>query len=370
MESSSEQKKLHEISGIKITPLLEAIMESLNMLGLLFSFIEYNNLISLKSLKKIDQVYFEKILRMDKKNLLFKDTLVIVEEEAFAEGSSNKIYNLNIENIVLRVGEGNFIKYLLENYLHIVLFSYQQIIFNTRIFPNIYQLVYDKDELSMMCFMEKFDGTLYDLFLQRYFSDEYFFKKVLFQIACTLKLLQDKIKFNHNDLKLDNIFYKKKVEGDISKDNISLVLGDLGLSRFEIDTIEFSNNLKVLRDNNRNNKFIKGGDILYFFLQLIDLINKLGIEKYPQENEIVNKYFDYFKLEGFDYNNMTPIEQVVGETKDEDYQRGFYPESIIEKLLDLGEDKSECIELVDYEEYFKRKYLKYKRKYLLIKQKL
>ena len=58
----------------------------------------------------------------------------------------------------------------------------------------------------------------------------------LFQICCGLFFLQDNLEFNHNDMKMDNIFFKY-VDPDtdkIIKDNFRVFIGDFGFSRFKI----------------------------------------------------------------------------------------------------------------------------------------
>lgn len=76
----------------------------------------------------------------------------------------------------------------------------------------------------------------------------------LFQICCGLFFLQDKLEFNHNDMKMDNIFFKFiDPESDkITNDNFIVFIGDFGFSRFKIGDLVSEPNLTERQryDNN------------------------------------------------------------------------------------------------------------------------
>ena len=136
---------------------------------------------------------------------------------------------------------------------------------------------------------DKMDGTFYDLLMIKTISIDGKIKlilKMLVQIISLLEDLQEKFKFVHNDLKINNIFCKvvdmKRTDYE-HPDNFNFYIGDFDGSRLEI-----------------NNKLIIGNEVMYsetIFNSRKDLCLLLHSIYFSfSGNEWFDKFFRFFAI--------------------------------------------------------------------------
>lgn len=256
----------------------------------------------------------------------------------------NNIYRAYNENygdcILCTKKNGQFNTDILQNYLHGVIYFYQMTFLKDKtIIPKLYYTGYNNNNKTIYNLIENFDGTLSNLLrdkdVTKFFNKE-FFLEILFQLSSNLKLLQNKIQFTHNDLRVDNIFYKKKNNGPISKDNIIIQIGNFKTSRFTIDNIDYHGNIKKINDLNRDILFRKGTDILYFFLMFLKIISGLVIsciqqkrrEHYKLIYSEIKNIFNKIRRQSDIYFECFPFSHLT----DDDLHQEFWPETILDKL--------------------------------------
>jgi serine/threonine protein kinase len=254
---------------------------------------------------------------------------IYVIKKFIKSGSYNKVYkisnNINNFDMVLRKqinsDENNMYNSFIDFFIHSFLYFYQKIVFSREknyylgrcIIPEIYSIFINEKKEKIIGIMEYYEGTLNDLILNINLDS---IKKVkiafncIFQLAYYLEALEKSLKFNHNDLKINNIFYKASSRKNIISKELEyeFYISDFGFSRIEIfnEVISYNNkkfvsgkDLYFLIHNIytfSNDSFIKSEikffckDIIGYFNETITLNKKKWMNIYKEKNKNYNLY--------------------------------------------------------------------------------
>ena len=228
-------------------------------------------------------------------------------------------------------------------FIHSILSLYQgKILINYKhyrgklIIPKIISLGVNQSKNKILGIMNIFNGTL--LKIINYDKIELEIKlKVIFnclnQIAYYLEHFQMIFKFNHNDLKINNIFYKSKYKlSELNNENINEIrffIADFGFSRIKLIHPTSKKKIKIiggaLVNYSRNKKlysFIPGKD-LYF---LIHNLYAYSDDKLKEKLYDFKFLFNEFNLELTKGDNWFKLY--------DDYQdhEEFHPKNFIKTL--------------------------------------
>ena len=197
---------------------------------------------------------------------------------------------------------------------------------NYQIVPKIYSISKNKllDDKMRNLIMEKLDGDIFDIFKKLDVNKKQHLDlllEMLVQISKQLILLQDNFKFMHNDLKTNNILYKKiNNKKPLLKDNAIFILSDFGGSSIEI-----------------NNKFVTGcvrGNDLYFnkakdFFLLIHIL--IAFYESTLKENLIKFLSNFFSNLNLKYCNIKDnIWHKLYELKE--YPQEFEPKIVLSKL--------------------------------------
>jgi hypothetical protein len=156
--------------------------------------------------------------------------------------------------------------------------------------------------------VEKMDGTLYFILANKLISFEQKIEiliKSIYQITLLLEKLQEDLRFVHNDLKCDNIFFKfvksslepKKM---FESDNLKFYLGDFDTSRIEINGITLMCDNPYIPDRNfspRKDLFLLVNSLLYSFND--DIWIKSFFKHFPIIKNVIDNEKNYYSLYNF-----------------------------------------------------------------------
>jgi hypothetical protein len=159
------------------------------------------------------------------------------------DGSYHDIFLVNYlskKNMILRKQKdntkGDFFDSCSDFFIHSFLsIYYLKIIKNPDVIPLIHYIGINNRCNKFMGIMNLYTGTLFDILVDNKIKNS--IKKIIIfkclnNIAEQLIILQKKFKFNHNDLKVNNIFYQYNEDEDIK--DIKFYIADFGFSRIEI----------------------------------------------------------------------------------------------------------------------------------------
>ena len=189
--------------------------------------------------KKIGKGSYNRIYKVKSEqnildNNIIKDKFYVLREQIIIKNQKEN-YNTIIDNTI-------------EAFIHTILSIYQTKVLITNshyrgkyIIPAIYLVAQNKISGMIYSIIDQLDNTLYDLLKKNYLTVEQQFNLFLeayYQLSCGLEIFQKKFKYNHNDLKINNIFYKWNKTTPIDFDDVNgfiFFLGDFGASYLEID---------------------------------------------------------------------------------------------------------------------------------------
>ena len=276
-------------------------------------------------------------------NLKEKNIVTISLLKHLKKGSYHHIYKaLDKETnnyLVIRKQIDNNTNDLYEScsdfFIHCILSLYQgKILINHQHFrgksviPKIIKIGVNEKKNKMLGIMNLFNGTLYQIIQNKSIKKSIKIKIILnslYQIAYYLDNLQKIFQFNHNDLKVNNIFYQSEIDikniTDSTIHKINFFLGDFGFSRIKI--IHPTNKKKVkvyggaLLSYSKNKKlqsFIPGKD-LYFLSHNIFVYSSNNIKAilisffslFNDFNVSLTEENNWFKIYD-DYNNHLDFE--------------------------------------------------------------
>ena len=264
---------------------------------------------------KIDETFLDEIVNRDLDsiftNLFFLPCLKIdsLKENFFI---SFKDINENIYKVNRYIGRGSFkktyivstdknkqyvyrypidktsdIKILLINYIetfiHVFLYCYQKKYFMEDKFINVKNIGYNIEHKFIGTLIKKMDGNLYSILSNK--KIEWSEKvKILYDcliwICDVLENLQENLKFVHNDLKADNIFFK------LTDKKYTFFIGDLDGVRLKVDnkviiaSTIFDNNIYF---NKKKDLFILTNSLFFSF----------------HDVELLTEFFNFFNLKEF-----------------------------------------------------------------------
>ncbi|VVU95730.1 hypothetical protein CPAV1605_1485 [seawater metagenome] len=204
------------------------------------------------------------------------------------KGSFHQIYEIKEESseelLVLRKQvKGNkkiLIECFMDSLIHMILSIYQgKILIDNNsyrgkyIIPKIYGLYLNSKKNKIISILDEFPGSVKELIYDETLSSYQKFKIIInciYQIATYLQDFQKIFKFMHNDLKINNIFYKKESFANLD-DNYNFFLADFGFSRIEF--WDLINNKKIIycaadkksKIYQKSNLFIPSKDIYFLF---------------------------------------------------------------------------------------------------------
>ena len=189
---------------------------------------------------------------------------------------------------------------------------------------------------------------------------------LIYIISCKLDFLQDKLKFNHNDLKLDNTVYYSK------KNYIDFFFIDLGSSRIEINNVVKYGNVESSTIGVQD-KFVKSKDLFCLIHSILMELKayynplfvmfkkflKLNLKLNINEDLIIyknykvlsqfdkNMYFNKYKDKVIDFDNIYDNDVYFISYVLKDYDDSFSPNNIINLLLENNNNilNRETIEL-------------------------
>lgn len=259
---------------------------------------------SLKSRENLKELILENLPILNEKDdtdYLFNNEfkLKLYIEEYYKKGGFNKIYIVeknNSKKLILRQqitkNEFSMSACFIDLFIHLIIFLYSKIFLKSythSIVPRIENVFLDHKKNKILGLMDFYDGTLKDIIFDEFLLPNEKFKIIintLYQIAFYLIVLQNRFKFVHNDLKINNILFQKGLK--FNKVIYNFVLSDFGFSRLEIfNQLTFTNMLVRASYPNSQNfknsiKFHQNKDlyflfhnILYFSKNNIELKNKL-----------------------------------------------------------------------------------------------
>ena len=259
------------------------------------------------------------------------------------KGSYHHIYKvINKENddyLVIRKQIDNQDNDLYESctdfFIHSILSIYQgKILINHHhsrgnlIIPKIIKVGINQRKNKMLGIMNLFNGSLFQILTNKTIKNSLKLRIIfnaLFQIANYLDNLQQIFKFNHNDLKVNNIFYLSNMNiEDIDIDTINKIkffIGDYGFSRIKFIHPNKGKNIKIyggaLLSYSKNKKlysFIPGKDLFFLshniFVYSPNKIKPILTSFFSLFNEfnfsltIEDKWFDIYD----DYKNHPDFE--------------------------------------------------------------
>ena len=200
--------------------------------------------------------------------------------------------------------------------------------------PDLQNIFLDYKKNKVLGVMELCDGTLKDLLFDDDISFNEKFKiiiNVLYQVSFYLIILQNRFKFVHNDLKINNILFKKGVK--FKRKIYNFVLTDFGFSRLEIfNELTFSKLLVIASSKQTKNyknslKFNQNKDLYFLFHNILYFSqnNKKLMEKLINfGNEIFGNLSLNYLDESNGWNNL------YNECAGNNYE--FNPNCFISKL--------------------------------------
>ena len=161
------------------------------------------------------------------------------------DGSYHDIFmvekNENIVNMVLRKQKDStridFFDSCSDFFIHGFLSKYYKKILDTdMVIPRIDYLGINTKGNKFMGIMNLYKGTVFDILVNKDIKNKVkknIIFKCLEQIAFNLITLQERFEFNHNDMKVNNIFYLLNNNDEDLKD-VKFYLGDFGFSRIKV----------------------------------------------------------------------------------------------------------------------------------------
>lgn len=262
---------------------------------------------------------------------------------------------LDNQKMILRKQKGNGIDDFFDSctdfFIHSILSLYQgKLLFNQNhyrgkiMIPKIHYVGTNCKANKVLGIMNLFNGTVFDILSNNKIKNK--IKKIivfncLHQIASFLKILQDKFKFNHNDLKINNIFYESQYDLESIEDinqlsKIKFFLADFGFSRLKFHHPKKENKVILLggallnySTDKRLYNFISGKD-LYFLCHNMYVYSPQEIKKYLLE------FYD--TIGDFDLN--LTIENNWMKIYDDYINRLNYKPHIFLKILESSRFKS------------------------------
>jgi hypothetical protein len=232
------------------------------------------------------------ILKTEKKIYFNRKTEVKYEYDSFInKGAYHKIYKIRdmktLQYYAMRkqrnYGDDLMFQSFTDFLIHMILSVYQDmvIINKSHYFPKIYKIYLNINKTKIIGIIDLYDGTLKDLICDDKLSP---FNKIkiiincLYQLAHSLKHFQHIFRFMHNDLKVNNIFYKSTNSQINNNLDFDFLISDFGFSRLQVlnpitfkKIILIGSNLKTYSSDKRLQQFISGKD-LYFLLHNIWLL--------------------------------------------------------------------------------------------------
>ncbi len=315
-----------------------------------------------------------------------------------------------------------------DNLIGIIITIIQSSILKTKITNSVYMLGYDvntnlfdkkykrfEEDKKFKCWQEsimnskfilslneKVDGDCLSYIIKQIENEDLtkdtIIKEFNYLSSCIfqkLKLLQDKFKFIHNDLKLDNVFYQ------MENGKVIVLLSDFGSSELTINGYRIKGNPDFITKTNDEKPYY-GKDIMYYFINALQEFQTKYNSEIP--DYIKNNYFDLI------VHIINLIKSLYSTDKIQEFSNNFQKVILnreiientdtIKSLLKSGRlFKSSDIFLLDYSFYdltteflltiincqdlcenyeikqpsslvYYNKYLKYKSKYMMLKQQL
>ena len=252
------------------------------------------------------------------------------------DGSYHDIFlvdHISKKNMILRKQKdntkGDFFDSCSDFFIHSFLsIYYLRIIKNSDVIPHIHYVGINNRCNKFMGIMNLYTGTLFDVLVNNKIKSSIKKKitfKCLHHIAQQLLILQNKLKFNHNDLKVNNIFYQ--FNEDIK--DIKFYLADFGFSRIEIIHPKTKENVKIIGGAllNYTNDYdlyslIPSKD-LYFLIHNI----------YVYSNSDLKRSLDFLIADLGDFQeNMTINDNWLKLYDDKTYRNNYIPEKFLNIL--------------------------------------
>lgn len=214
------------------------------------------------------------------------------------------------------------------------------------------QVIFFSDNNHFM--VSKYYNIVDDL-IKKSIDDDYLFmicKNIVFSISCKLCFLQEKFKFVHNDLKINNMVYRK------SGEKLDFLFIDFGFSRMEINSIIYNKKKNIGIGDNK--EFIESKDmyilihnLLIFlklykkkttyqkFLEYIKNTLNLDVDEYllsfskikDLTINIKNFYFDRYKDKVNDSQNLSSFKIFYISYDLKQYDPNFSPENIYRQFI-------------------------------------
>ena len=285
--------------------------------------------------KNFDLNEIQQIMMSYHKNKIFNDEKFIKKKDLIkgSYGDISLYEKDNFEYILKKPSgktEEDFKAAKADSIISTFLSAYQSKYLNDgyQISPKIYSIKREKvlDRKMSNLIMEKFDGDIFDIFKRLDVTKDQaknLLIEMLKQISNQLILLQENFKFMHNDLKTNNILYKKiNPKKPLTNKNAIFVLSDFGGSSIEI-----------------NKKFITGcvrGNDLYFnkskdlYLLIHILITFYDSDLRKNLINFLSNFFTSLNFRYIDTNN--DLWHKLYELKE--YPKEFEPKIFLEKLED------------------------------------
>ncbi len=232
--------------------------------------------------------------------------------------------------------------------------------------PQILKIIYSENNIFMISKFYNPSITLTYPDVNKINIDFNNIISLIYIISCKLDFLQDKLKFNHNDLKLDNTVYYSK------QNFIDFFFIDFGSSRIEINNVVKYGNIDSSTIGVQD-KFLKSKDLFclihsilmelkaYYnplfvmFKKFLKLNLKLNInedliiyKKYKDLSQFdKNTYLNKYKDNVIDFDNIYDNDVYFISYVLKDYDDSFSPNNIINLLLENNNNiiNRETIEL-------------------------
>ena len=213
-------------------------------------------------------------------------------------------------------------------FIHVFLLLYQNMIHQDDfIIPKIHYLGINNKANKFMGIMNLYNGTIFDLLMNKNIKNKTklsIIYKCLQEISSYLILLQKKFRFNHNDLKINNIFYNLN-----EKNIINFYLADFGFSRIKIYHPKTKDKVRVIGGALLN--YSKDTD-LYSFIPSKDLYFLIH-NIYAYSNSSIKKSLDKFVILLGDFNIDLTIDNNWLKIYDDKSKRNNYiPENFLNIL--------------------------------------
>ncbi len=194
---------------------------------------------------KINFDDIKKIMKSKYKNNLIEDDNFIIKRN-LTIGTFGKIsiYRKNNVDYIVKNPRGNnkvdHDAAKADSIISSFLSSFQQLYLKKKLAPEVFS-IYKVDTFSNKIsniIMERFEGDIFRIFTSIDITNndqKKLLLRMIIDIANFLLILQENFQFMHNDLKTNNILYKRKDKTKpISHDNIFFVLTDFGGSSINI----------------------------------------------------------------------------------------------------------------------------------------